>query len=430
MQLLLVHQNFPGQFRELAPAWLEAGHQLTAIGSTPAPDWPGLRYARYSIDSEPPSPLERARAVDHIGRHLHRNGLRPDVVIGHCGWGEALPLRQLFPAARLIVYPELWLTPPSLGIGFDPQLQLRPSQLALHLHDLQRLNLLSELAINQANAVIVPNAGQRASFPEALQPHIQVIPDGVNCAQLRPNPQSQLTLPCGTVVRAGDPLVTLVSRELEPLRGLRQALQAWPQVMAAEPQARLLLVGGHQDGYGIEASLASSHLEAALGALPSSVDRSRIHAVGRMAHGQLTALLQCSACHLGLSYPYTASWSSLEAMACAVPVISNPEHPLAADLRHGDNAWLVPFTDANALAEAILHLLRHPERRQQIGAAGRQLIEQHFSLEVALRRYQQLFEQLLLLPPSAAPATPLATTPTNHHDGAGATGAARDTRGS
>ena len=31
MHLLLIHQNFPGQFRDLGPAWLEAGHQVHAI---------------------------------------------------------------------------------------------------------------------------------------------------------------------------------------------------------------------------------------------------------------------------------------------------------------------------------------------------------------------------------------------------------------
>ena len=33
MHLLLIHQNFPGQFRDLAPLWLAAGHQVRAIGS-------------------------------------------------------------------------------------------------------------------------------------------------------------------------------------------------------------------------------------------------------------------------------------------------------------------------------------------------------------------------------------------------------------
>ena len=31
MKLLLLHQNFPGQFRQLTPYLIERGHQLVAI---------------------------------------------------------------------------------------------------------------------------------------------------------------------------------------------------------------------------------------------------------------------------------------------------------------------------------------------------------------------------------------------------------------
>ena len=56
MHLLLIHQNFPGQFRDLAPAWLAAGHQVTAIGSTSerpqGPQWEELRFLRYRFEHD------------------------------------------------------------------------------------------------------------------------------------------------------------------------------------------------------------------------------------------------------------------------------------------------------------------------------------------------------------------------------------------
>ena len=68
MHLLLIHQNFPGQFRDLAPAWLEQGHQVTGLGAAPAPDqaprWEGLTYLQYSLDGiEEPSAEQRGQAV-------------------------------------------------------------------------------------------------------------------------------------------------------------------------------------------------------------------------------------------------------------------------------------------------------------------------------------------------------------------------------
>ena len=54
MHLLLIHQNFPGQFRDLAPAWLAAGHQVTAIGSTSerpqGPQWESFVFCGIALN--------------------------------------------------------------------------------------------------------------------------------------------------------------------------------------------------------------------------------------------------------------------------------------------------------------------------------------------------------------------------------------------
>lgn len=47
--------------------------------------------------------------------------------------------------------------------------------------------------------------------------------------------------------------------------------------------------------------------------------------------------------------------------------------------RHGENIWFVPPASPPALAEAIAHLADHPEERERIGAAGREVYERHFT---------------------------------------------------
>ena len=108
----------------------------------------------------------------------------------------------------------------------------------------------------------------------------------------------------------------------------------------------------------------------------------------------MVQLLQVSACHLALSYPYTLSWSVLEAMACGAALVSNHGSPIAPELIHGHNGLLVPFNDHHALAQAVIELLNDPARRAQIGTAALHTIEQHFSLTKSLERYEQLFQQL------------------------------------
>jgi glycosyltransferase involved in cell wall biosynthesis len=391
MHLLLIHQNFPGQFRDLGPAWLAAGHRITAVGhADEGPDWPGLRYLRYSFtDPAEPTPLQRAQAVENSCAWLLQHD-PPDLALVHSGWGEALFLRRALPSIPIVVYPELWGTPASLGLGIDPVLA-SPADLPGLEPLLERQNLLAELAIVQADAAVVPSDSQWASFPAALQARLQVIPEGVDLERLGPDPAARFRTDTGLALRAGDPVVTLVSRQLEPLRGLRAALQAWPQVLRGCPEAQLVLVGGEDVGYGIEPPRGPSHLADALEGLPLE----QIHVLPPLPYAQMIRLLQCSACHLGLSYPYTLSWSHLEAMACGAPLIANPESPLAPHLTAGENALLAPLADPAALANAIVSLLHQPALGQRLGHAGRQLIADQFNLTQALERYASLFQRLL-----------------------------------
>ena len=57
MRILFIHQNFPGQFKHLAPAMVARGHDVTALTvekNVPA-DWRGIRVVPYRLgrDSAP-----------------------------------------------------------------------------------------------------------------------------------------------------------------------------------------------------------------------------------------------------------------------------------------------------------------------------------------------------------------------------------------
>lgn len=398
MHLLLVHQNFPGQFRDLAPAWLAAGHRVSAIGQVSEPpagdSWRGLHYSSYAIAADAScADLCRAQAVAATCRQLLSTEDAPDLVLVHSGWGEALLLRQAFPHTPILVYPELWGSPPAMGVGIDPDLPSADQRLWGLEQLLERQNLLSQLALSQADAAVVASQRQIESFPAALQPQLQLLPEGVDLERLRPDPQAQFNLPEQATFRPGDLLVTHVSRQLEPLRGLRQVMRAWPQVAQAVPDAQLLLVGGTRRGYGLEAPRGASHLADALAALPADVDASRIHHVERLGYSDLVALLQCSACHLALSYPYTLSWSWLEAMACGAPLVTNPESPLGAHVTHGQEALVVPFAETAPLVEAIVELLLQPELRQRIALGGRAMVAAEFNLKRARDGYSAVFQR-------------------------------------
>jgi glycosyltransferase involved in cell wall biosynthesis len=396
MHLLLIHQNFPGQFRDLAPAWLTSGHQVTAIGSmAEAPSglqWQGLTYLQYRFE-QAPSHLQRGLAVARLVEQLLDQEDPPDLVMSHSAWGEALCLQRVCGDVPCISYPELWGNSRSLGFGFDQALDgFEPDATSF-----SSANLIAELAVFQSSAAVVASRSQLLSFPPDLQQGLTLLPEGVDLERIKPDPNACLHLSEQALeFRAGQPLVTFISRDLEPLRGLHQLLKAWPLVSQTLPEAQLVLVGGTGQGYGLQAPKGQNHLEDALDQLPDTLNREQIHHLGPLPHAAMLTLLQCSACHVVLSYPYTLSWSVLEALACAAPIISNPDSPIAVELQEcaNDALALVPFNDAEGLANRMIELLEQPQQARTLGATGRSWIERHGGLSKAMEGYEQLFQRV------------------------------------
>ena len=91
MKLLFVHQNFPGQYKHLAPALAAQGHEVRALGMTERVDLPGVQYQRYGtrrastkglhpwvVDFE--AKVIRGEACAQAARRLRESGFVPDLI--------------------------------------------------------------------------------------------------------------------------------------------------------------------------------------------------------------------------------------------------------------------------------------------------------------------------------------------------------------
>ncbi len=405
MQILLIHQNFPGQFRALAPQLIARGHTVVAIGQQPMARPPqGLQYLHYSWDAaDPPRRLmdpdlernlQRAARVHGLALHLREQGFAPEAVIFHSGWGEGLYLRDVWPRAVLLAYPELYARPELLGYGFDPDLGSPGEGLR---QSMQRQNFMALAAIADADGAVVPTLFQRDTFPAHLRGRFQVIHEGVDLERVKPHPNRHVQLTEQLMLRRGDPVITFVNRTLEPLRGFRALMRALPQIQDQHPTAQTLIVG---DALGSSYSPPSSHPQGyqgeMLALLGRRLDRSRLHFLGRVSYEQLLALLQISAAHVYLTYPYALSWSLLEAMACGAPVVGSANDPVTEVLRDGENGRLVPFNDPEQLARVVLELLADQGQGQRLGLGARRTVEQRYRIEQASDAYEQLILSLKL----------------------------------
>ncbi len=389
MKILLVHQNFPGQLLNLAPALAARGHEVTALtdegNQRPSP----VRTLRYKAPpkeitvSHPPGRVyaemsARGLSVARAARVMRdRHGYVPDLIFGHSGWGETLFLKEVWPSARLCIYAELLYRSRGHDVGFDTEFAGDPEE--ARLGTVPRSAHLVQ-AIVQADAALSPTRYQATSFPPELRSKITVIHDGIDTDRLRPDPGAVLELPGLPRLAAGDEVLTYVGRSLEPYRGFHVLMRALPAVLAARPQARVVLVGGDGTSYGAGPKDAASWKVKLLAELGPRLDPGRVHFPGRIPYGAYMRLLQVSRAHAYLTYPFVLSWSLTEAMSAGCQVIASDTEPVRELIADGVNGRLVPFFDLPAWEAALIRALGPDPEAARLGAAARQTIVDGYDL--------------------------------------------------
>ena len=378
MRVLLIHQNFPGQFRQLAPFLQRAGHEVVAICSHGRPTGIDCRTLRYqapeALEGQPLSTLlaheamQRAPRVAKLCEQLLQEGWKPDCIAVHSGWGESLGLREVWPEVPQVIWPELWVRPEHGGHGHDPSLP--PNALGLRLDQLGR-NTLTRAALSQADAWVLPMQHQARSLPQDLQgDRLHVVHEGIDTQLAAPNPEVSFQIR-GITIDRSVPTLTFVNRNLERLRGFDLFMQALPTVMRQMPQLRVIIVGDNEKGYGGGHPSGRPLKQVMLESLQGQLDLERVHFLGRIPHPHLLGILQASWVHVYLSYPFILGWSLLEAMSCGCCIVGSRGMPVEEVISDGVEGVLVPMQDPERLAQRILALLQSPELRATFAARAR-----------------------------------------------------------
>lgn len=400
MKFLFIHQNFPGQFVHLAPALAALGHEVVALGNRQqVPALPGVRYVAHrtiglpdelkALESVPmgalalgvKAKLTRADSVARAMVRLKSQGFEADVVIAHSGWGEAFFVKSVFPNAQLKVYAEYFYGAPGGDVGFDPEFS-RPSLAAAQKSAVNNLHLMQALV--NADAAVSPTAFQRSQHPLAFQNKISVIHDGIDTQRFVPNPTAWVKLgKAGVTLKAGDEVITFVARQLEPYRGYHTFMRALPQLLKLRPNARVVIVGGDGVSYGAAAPAGKTWKQIFLDEVKAVLDMTRVHFVGKVPHETLAQLLQVSAVHVYLTYPFVLSWSLLEAMSMGCLVVASDTAPVREVITDGDNGLLTDFFDANALATQVASALEKRQAWAGLRKRARQTVVDRFDLKYA-----------------------------------------------
>jgi glycosyltransferase involved in cell wall biosynthesis len=394
LRYLFIHQNFPGQFRHVARVLADdPANEVVAIGERRnlqgrPPLHPRIRLLAYQPQGEtqPQTHLYLREYDSHVRRgqglvgalmHLREQlAFHPDLVVAHPGWGEGLFLRDVYPRARQVQYCEYYYHGSGGDVGFDPEF---PATLDDRLR--VRIKNSTQLqSIVAADAGLSPTQWQKNRYPPELRAKIEVIHEGVDTQVVQPDPAAWVQID-GQRFTAGDEVVTYVARNLEPYRGFHVFMRALPELQALRPRARFIVVGGDDVSYGKRLPEQRTYRQMYREELGDRVDWSRVHFLGKLAYGDYLKVLQVSAAHVYLTYPFVLSWSMLEAMAAGCLLVASRTAPVEEVIEHGRNGLLVDFFDPSALARAVADALARRDDHAPLRAQARQTVVERYDLK-------------------------------------------------
>ena len=409
MKILFIHQNFPGQFKFLAPALVQQGHTVVAMTmqKTEAKEWQGVRLAPYTATrgttpkvhpwiSDFETKTIRAEACFREALQMKDDGFSPDVFVSHHGWGECLFLTDVWPQAKLAIYCEFYYHPQDADVGFDPEFPVKDEGDVCRLR-LKNLNNLLHFEV--ADAGISPTHWQASTFPEPFRSNITVVHDGIDTEAVAPNAHVSLTLNGNIKLTQQDEVITFVNRNLEPYRGYHIFMRALPEILKRRPNARVLIVGADDVSYGARPEgdkkwkdIFASEVRPQI----SDADWSRVHFLGHIPYQQFIPLLQLSTVHVYLTYPFVLSWSLLEAMSVGCAIVASDTQPLREAIKHDETGRLVNFFDVSKLASEVCALLDDPEERVRLGANARAFAQTNYDLQTVCLPRQLAWVQKLV----------------------------------
>jgi glycosyltransferase involved in cell wall biosynthesis len=413
MHVLYVHPNFPAQFGHIAHRLIERHNwTVTFVTTAPGPDTAGIHRIVYKQEG---GATERNHFCsrtfentiwncDGVYKALKaRPDVKPDLIVGHSGFGSTLFLRELYGDTPIINFFEFYysVAGPDTDMGFRKDLGWKMND--AHLHRARCRNAMILLDLQNCNAGYVPTQFQSSRFPAEYAPKLRVIFDGIDRAvyhghneRLRPaSSQRETRVIAGATISPSTRIVTYVSRGFESMRGFDIFMRAAQRMADQYPDVLFVVVGSDRICYGGDEEYIDGKKTFKEWTLSrEKFDLSKFLFTGPMPPLQLARLLATTDLHIYLTAPFVLSWSFMDALSCGAVALASATSPVMEMIRDGENGLLADFFDVDDLANRGLAVLRDPAAFRPLGRAAEKMIEQGYSLDVVLPKMVEFYGEI------------------------------------
>jgi glycogen synthase len=331
------------------------------------------------------------KVIDVLGRNVAMAGEAGDVDIVHCHtWYTYLAgclVKQFMDVPLVITVHSL-----------EPLRPWKREQIGAGYHV---SSWLEKTALENADGVIAVSQAMKADILrlyDVTPEKVRVLYNGIDAHRYRKVTEPDVLASFG--IDPLKPIVLFVGR-ITRQKGIIHLVRALPHI---EEGAQIVLCAGAPDTHEIAEEMRAE-VERARAGTPNKI----IWIPEMVPVERLIALYSHAAVFVCPSVYEPFGIINLEAMACGTPVVASAVGGIPEVVTTGETGILVPFEPvggadpepcrpeeyARDLAAAINDVLRAPERRLKMGAAGRRRVETLFGWETIARQTLAYYHELL-----------------------------------
>lgn len=416
MHVMYVHQNFPAQFGHIAAHLArKLKWRCTFVSQAPAGVSDGIERVQYRLSGGATRSNHFCSRTfentvwhcDGVYRALKaRPDIRPDLIVGHSGFGSTLFLRELYPDVPVINFFEYFYLPhdPDSDMDFRKDLGWEIAEIKYLRSRCRNAMILLDLLNCQIG--YTPTNFQRSKFPAEFQYKLRTIFDGVDRSvyhgfdeQLRP-PLSQrgIRTIAGVQIPPTTRVVTYVSRGFESMRGFDIFMKAAKLIYQQFPDVQFIVIGTDRVAYGGDQGYTGGKTFKQWVLAQDQYDLEKIRFVGRVSPHELARALAATDLHIYLTVPFVLSWSMMDAMSCGAVVLGSATSPVKEMICDGENGLLADFFRPEEFADKAVAVLRNPDEYRPLGRAAEKMIQEKYSLEAVLPQMLQMYEEARKMP--------------------------------
>ena len=258
------------------------------------------------------------------------------------------------------------------------------ARLVITRHVLFPLSRAHRLALSNVSRVIaVSGAVARALGAQKIfdAEKIRVVENGVDVARFEQAREKFKK-------EDGDgPLRVGIVGELSPVKGQVEFLHAAAQVAEVFGGGVEFLIVGE------DASRGGEYRERVAEAVEALGLSGRVRLLGRLAEDEMPRLLASLDLLVSASSSEAFGLAMVEAMACGVPVVTTATEGAREIVEDGADGLLVPVGDVNALASAVVSLLKDKARRRALGERASASARTRFDLARMVEATERVYEE-------------------------------------